>query len=393
MGLVSRRGFLTAAIPAVQTWPAPGKGQQYPSEIRRYADALTEREVWQLTGTTKPRYLPDCHQRIIAHNNSYLLLAGEVAEGVQALKMELPSGRLVQLTRGAGIARHSICLAPDERSFFFLQENILKQASLRTLREREIYRVEDGWWATGDAGLSIDGRYAALVEMRSSDRVPGACGEELVRLQFERQPLCRIRVVETAHGRNWIATEEKVWLARPQIRPKRDQILYCQQGPWERLTSRMWLINLDGKQRQSVRPRRGDEQLGPEYWTGDGKAIGYAHYADRSFRKATVRTWNPDTREEKNLSPCTQLWHLRGNADDSAIAGASRSKAGPNIYVLFPLVQRELTVCEHLSSGRAGFEPRILFSPDSQWIYFSSDRSGVPGIYRAAVADLVEKTS
>ena len=259
----------------------------------------------------------------------------------------------------------------------------MKQVGLRTLKEREIWQVESGWVGTGDLGISIDGRYAAVVEMRAADRVSDAAQ------QFERKPLCRIRVVETFKGNSWIAVEEKAWLARPQIRPKRDQILYCHEGPEERLAARLWLVNLDGKQKQSVRPRQGEEELGPEYWTGDGKLIGYAHYPDHAVRKATVRTFNPDTREEQVLSPCTQFWHLRGNADNSAIAGASRSKAGPNVYVLFPLIQREITVCEHTSTALA---PRLAFSPDSQWIYFSSDRGGVAAVYRAAVGDLVEKT-
>lgn len=402
MSLISRREFL-AGLPAIQTRPASGKGQQYPSEIKRYPDPLTDREAWRLTGLLNLHHLPDCYQRFVAHNNSFLLLGGERGGERQIFRMELPSGRMVQLSEGSGVGTYSICLAPDERSFFFLQNGTLKQMGFRKLQEREIYQVEDGWWATGDMGVSVDGRYAALVEMKTADRIMEAGGEERFRLQFERKPLCRIRVVETAQGKNWVAAEERAWLGRPQLRPKRDQVLYCHEGPWERVASRMWLVNLDGKQKQSLRPRQGEEELGHEYWTGDGKLIGYVNYPDHSGRKATVRTLNPDTREEQVLAPCTQFWHLMGNPDNSAIVGESRSKAGPNIYVLFPLTQRELTVCEHASSRKpypagAGPEdleavqPRPAFSPDSQLIYFTSDREGMPAVYRTGVADLVEKT-
>jgi oligogalacturonide lyase len=163
----------------------------------------------------------------------------------------------------------------------------------------------------------------------------------------------------------------------------------------------MWLVNLDGKQKRALRPRQGEEACGPDYWTGDGKLIGYPHYSDAGFHKATVRTFNPDIREEQVLSSCTQFWNLRGNTDNSAIVGESRSKAGPNIYLLFPLTQRELTVCEHASSRklyRVGeedlpiAEPSPVFSHDSQWVYFTSDREGVPAVYRGQVADWVEKT-
>jgi oligogalacturonide lyase len=369
----------------VQTRLASGKGQQYPSERLRYADPLTEREVWRLTGSGRNFHYPAPYQKFAAKNNSFAIVGGAFSGEPQVFRIDLPSGKLTQLTQGSGVATHSTALAPDERSIFFLEGAALKQLVLRSLREREIYRVEDGWLATGDMSLSIDGRYVALVEMQSSDRVDPA-------VQFERKPLCRIRVVETFKGKNWIFTEEKAWLGRPQLRPRRDQVLYCQLGPWELLSARMWLVNLDGKQRRNVRPRVGEEQLGPEYWTDDGKLIGYAHYPDAARHRATMRTFDPDTRQEEVLARCTQFWEARGNSDNSAIAGASLSKAGPNVYVLFPATEREQTVCEHASSGKPGSEPRPVFSPDSQWIYFTSDRRGSMAVYRAGVGDLVEKT-
>lgn len=392
--MLTRRELL-AGLAAFQTRPAPGKGQRYSGEARRFADPLTEREVWRLTPLTAPHRLPESHQRYLARNNSFLLLGSERDGQPQILRMELMPGRpqqlsvrLEQLTEGAGVVTRSLCLAPDERSFFFLQNGVLKQMGLRRFQEREIFRVEAGWTATGDMGISIDGRYAALVEMKSEDRVAGE-GDEAILAQFERRPLCRIRVVETAKGAAWVVVEERAWLGRPQLRPKRDQILYCHEGPWDRVATRIWLVNLDGKQRQSVRGRQGEERLGHEYWTADGKLVAFVHYLDAAGRRSTVRTLNPDTREEQTLARCTQFWRLSGNADHSAIVGASRSKAGPNIYVLFPVTQRETTLCEH--AARA-VESDPAFSGDSQWVYFTSDREGTPAVYRAAVADLVEKT-
>ena len=369
MGLTSRRAFLAAGLPALQIGRAAGKGQQFPGEARRYPDPLTDREVWRLTGLANPHFLPPNHQRFAAQKNGFLLLAGRRTGDTQIYRLELPSGRMAQLSQGPGLAPFSICLAPDEKSLFFLQNGTLKHMGLRTLREREIHRIEDGWRATGEMSVSIDGRYAAVVVE-------------------DGKSLYRIVVVETLKGKNWVVAEDKVRLVRPQLRPKRDQVLYSQQQP-----ARLWLVNLDGKQKQSVRPRQGDEEIGPEYWTGDGKLLGYSHYPDQTRRRATLRTFSPDTREEKTLAKCTQFWSAMGNADNSAIVGESRSKAGPNIYVLFPLIEREITVCEHFSS-RSGeeVEPRPAFSPDSQWIYFTSDREGAPAVYRAGVADWVEKT-
>jgi oligogalacturonide lyase len=400
MGRISRRTFL-AGLPASRLLKAAGKGEQTAPAIRRYADPLTEREVWRLTPLSGVHHLPHGHQRFVARNNSFALLAGERGGEGQLLRMELPSGRTVQLTQGSGVATFSACLAPDENSCFFLQNGVLKQMPLRSMREREIYRVEPEWQVTGDLGVSIDGRFAALVEMRASDRVTTGTGEEQRQLQFARQPLCRIRVVETRTGKHWIVAEDNAWLIRPQLRPKRDQVLYGREGPAGQVSARIWLVNLDGQQKRALRPAEGEEEIGPAYWTTDGRLLVYVHYPDRSFRKATVRTFDPDRRDEQVLSPCTQFWRLRGNADNSALVGASRSVAGPNIYVLFPTTQRELTVCEHASTRKLyrlgpeevpAAEPDPVFCADSQWVYFTSDREGVPAVYRAPVADWVEKT-
>jgi len=373
MGLLSRRALLLG-LPAAGIPGATLRGRQLPADARRYLDPLTEREIWRLTPRSDPHFLPRTYERFATQRNTFLLVAGRRGDETHAFQVEtpsgrlLPTGRLTQLTQGPGVFGLSLTLAPDERSFFFLQTDSLKQTGLRTLREREIYRVEEGWRLAGDLSISVDGRYAALVETRD--------------------PLYRLRIVETLKGKNWLVAEEKTRLYRPQLRPKRDQVLYSQAGP-----VRLWLVNLDGKQRQSIRPVQDSEEIGPEYWTADGKLLGYAHHANSGRRKTTARTYNPDAREEKVLAPCTQFWGATGNSDHSAVVGESRSKAGPNIYVLFPLTEREITVCEHASSRVSEeVEPRPAFSPDSQWIYFTSDREGVPAVYRAGVADWVEKT-
>ena len=95
---------------------------------------------------------------------------------------------------------------------------------------------------------------------------------------------------------------------------------------------------------------------------------------------------------------------MRENVDGSAFIGASRRPSGPNIYVLFPSLDREITLCEHGASGRAypvagsaamDYEcalPETAFSGDSRWVYFVSDRDGKPALYQMDVEDLVEAT-
>jgi oligogalacturonide lyase len=94
---------------------------------------------------------------------------------------------------------------------------------------------------------------------------------------------------------------------------------------------------------------------------------------------------------------------MQVNPDASAFVGASRRASGPNIYVLFTKLKREITLCEHSSSRKpyplpgGGMDPYAahpapVLSHDSQWVYFTSDREGKPAIYRMKLEDLVSET-
>jgi oligogalacturonide lyase len=78
------------------------------------------------------------------------------------------------------------------------------------------------------------------------------------------------------------------------------------------------------------------------------------------------------------------------NADSSVFVGASGSKASPYLLLLVRSVRRELTLCEHRAS-----DPRLVspqFSPNSQRVFFQSDRHGKMAIYSMRVEKLVEET-
>ena len=62
----------------------------------------------------------------------------------------------------------------------------------------------------------------------------------------------------------------------------------------------------------------------------------------------------------------------------------------PTILILLRVTRRELTLCEHRAGDPSSVAP--IFSPDSQTIFFQSDRHGKPAIYEIHVEKLVEAT-
>ena len=402
MRRISRRWFLAAAgTPAVRARAARGTRLDTPRD--EFRDGLTEREVFRLTDLAVVHHLPGHNHRFVARDNSFLLLAAEHGGALHFHRLDLKRNRLVQLTDGDTVHPYAACLRSNDRGFFCLQGRELVQADLGGGNRRTHYRCPEGWTLTGEMDISRAERYAALVEMHEEDwrAAPAA--------QFAAEPRCRVRIVEmqrqSSRSRNWIAAEERRWITAPRFRPWRSQVLYAREGPWQQVRRRFQLVGLDGSGRTSVRPTRGRERLGRAYWVDDGSRLRYVRFADGAGWKASIRSIVPETREETTEASCSAFAWFRENADGSAIAGASRRPSGPNLYVLFPRMHREITLCEHLSSLRpypvAGTDrvdplaaaPDPAFSQDSSWLYFVTDREGMPAIYGMPVDDLVESTS
>ncbi len=399
MGRWSRRVFLAAAGLSAVRLRADGRGVRIDSPSVEFADELTERKVQRLTSPDVLFHLPHYHHRFISRKGDFLLLAGEVSGSRQVYLYEAGRERLTQLTDGPDVHPYSPTMDDRDREFFYLQGAELKIASVHGRGDNVIFQCPDGWEFTGHLSVSSDARRAAVIEMKQGDR------EDDPVKQFKSRPKCRLRVIDlTRPEDNRVIAEERRWLAHPQFRPGSSDILFAHEGPSDQVDDRLQLVGLDGKKPRSLRVLDGDETIGHEYWSDDGSRIYYVHYPAKNLRGATIRSLDPDTAAETTISPCTAFGWMHNNRDGSVIAGSSRRPSGPNVYVLFARLKRELTLCEHRASGKpypiAGTDrtdyscaqPETLFEPDSQWVYFVSDKDGKPAVYRTKVEDLVEQT-
>ncbi|MDE0262177.1 MAG: oligogalacturonate lyase family protein [Bryobacterales bacterium] len=399
MRRVSRRCFLAAAS-AQTAARAVGRGTRLRVESTEFQDGLTGRDITRLTDSAVLHHLPGSNLRCVARNNAFVLVAAEHGGVRQFHRLDLKRERLVQLTEGEAVHPYAAHLRRNDRGFYYLQGNELLQADIQGGGRRRLFACPDGWTLTGDLDISGAERYAALIEMAAGDVEPTP------EQQFAREPHCRVRIVEISRnpsrGKSWVAAEERRWLSSPRFRPWRSQLLYAREGPWRRVRRRLQLVNLDGSSRTSLRPATGAERLGASYWAADGARLRFVHFPDGEKWTAGIRSIQPETREETADTPCSGFDWMTENADGTAIIGASRRPSGPNIYVLFPRMRREITLCEHLSSLKpyplAGTDrsdphaaaPAPALAPDSAAVYFSSDWEGLPAVYRMPIDDLVE---
>ena len=147
-------------------------------------------------------------------------------------------------------------------------------------------------------------------------------------------------------------------------------------------------MNTDGRQNRKLKLAEG--RIGPARWSPDGKTVLYLHLPDDPKQLHAIREHAPDQNQDKLVGKTSQFAHFGCNANSSVFAGASQNKASPTILLLLRVTRRELTMCEHKASDARTVAP--IFSPDSQRIYFQSDRDGKRAIYMVRVDKFVEKT-
>src|SRR2546421_6791305 len=140
----TRRGFL-AAMASSTLQAELDKGKSFPSEWKRYQDPATEFDVYRLTDPAFSSYLPAHYNRALSRRHGFLLFSSDRAGSRQAVRMDLKTGECRQLTQAKELDGNSLSLLPGDGAFCFFDGPSLRQANLATLRDREMYRIPDGW--------------------------------------------------------------------------------------------------------------------------------------------------------------------------------------------------------------------------------------------------------
>lgn len=396
MSLWSRRKVLATSLLLHGSTLKGAQGSRFDHEAVELTDELTGRALDRLTDLKVLFHFPHYHHRFLAANNRSLILGGE-ADGTRQIHYhDLRRNRTTQLTGGEGTFPYSATMDDDEKELFYLQGDGLNRSSLNGRGHHQVFRCAGGWRFTGHMSVSKGARTAAVVEIREDDYRDSPAE------QIAARPQCRIRVVDLAGGKDRVAVTARAWLTHPQFRPGRRELLYMQESPGDNGAQAYW-SGMDERNAKPLRPYDGG-RIERAYWALGGGEARFVHFPDETLRGATIRGVTPETGAERRIARCSAFGWLRENADGSAYVGASKRPSGPNVYVLFPSLDREITLCEHGASGKpypiAGTDaldyscasPETAFSHDSQWIYFTSDREGQPAVYRMKVEDLVEST-
>ena len=360
MADLTRRSLLFAGA-AARLLADGQRGSAFGSDAERYADPLTELDVYRLT---KPEYtttMPAYYNRGIAHNSGWMLCCCDRTGSPQAFRLDLKNGDMRELTQTDNLDGSTLTLTPDERSICFFAGPSLFIAAASGARERELYKVPEGWERGQGMTVGLDGTHATFVERKGESS--------------------RLRMVTLGQGVARTVIDAPFVMSHPVPRPMRAQILYRQGN------ETLWLVNSDGTQNRKLRTPPG--AIGSPNWSAGGKTVLYLNLPEDKRQLNNLRELVPDTNTDKLVAKTSQFACFGANRDSSVFAGASRN-ASPALLLLLRVTQRERTLCEHKASNPESVSP--VFSPDSQRVYFQSDRHGKSAIYSMHIEKLVEKT-
>jgi oligogalacturonide lyase len=272
--------------------------------------------------------------------------------------MDLKTGQHRQLSQANGLDPGSVTLTADDSAFCYIDRDGLWVVPFGK-PSRRVAALPD--YRAGSAGITTGGKDIVVVS-----------GERLLRAGFDRGS----PVVLLAQAN----------LRQPTIHPKRGEIAYL-------AGNALWTCRLDGS-RKAQAPVPNGAVTGIRWFPNGGEngagTLLYLHSPADSGRTVNLREYDPGAGKDRKISLTSQFATFCVNSDASVFVGASFSKAQPTLLLLIRSVARELTLCEHAAKDAATVAP--VFTPDSQQVFFQTDRSGKPGIWSVSVDKLVEKT-
>lgn len=333
-----------SAKPKSRAKPLPSVG-----EFVRFADPDTETPVVRLTSTASSSLLPAPSNRFVSVKERFLVFSSNRTGKFAPFRVDLRNGQLRQIAITSNLSPLSLCLAPHERSVYFLDSGELKEAEPGKAKMQTLIDNVTAFspCAAGSGVFVVRGGKLQHISGTAETTLAEGISDECLAQPGEAAGCLFTRRQGVDAREFWFASAGKspVLLASGRI-----------SNP---------------------------------YWAPDGQSIIFLRDVPRGAALFSEIHQAPVSGGTETLVTATsQFAAFSPNGDGSVFVGASRSKAQPDVMLLLRSGHAEMTLCEHGASQPAQVCP--VFSPDARRVYFQSDRQGKPAIYSVNVEQLVE---
>lgn len=360
---MTRRSF-AAILGASAAWAQNSVGKRSMSppslgEIRRFYDPVTENIVARLTDPRTNSRLPALQNRFVSARNHFLIFSSDRTGPMAPFHLDLRTGALQQLAHPEQLDPHSLCMDQKERWLYFLDGQSLLEVELRNLKHRTVAEGVTAF-AMGASGADLvvikDGRVERLVAGATAPVAGNAAGAI--------------------------------------IRPGRNGCAFWRKDPGRGME--FWYASFPP---QEANPKLlASGTVTNPIWAPQGDSLFYLRQISipsgdaggETIQTADIHEVVPESAADRRIASTSQFAAFAPNANGSVFVGASRSKAQPTVLLLLRTTAREFTLCEHKATDPSAVSP--VFSPNSQRVYFQSDREGKWAIYSVNVEKLIEPT-
>jgi len=325
-----------------------------------------------------------------------LVVIGDRQNATNLFGIDLQSGEITQLTEFADRPKEGLfgsCVNPVRNEICFWHGRVLRAMSLDTLEERELWTLPEG---QNEGGLNVtaDGKYVMTVTSEDMSRLNLEFMKGYGYLGWEKycaaKPLCQIVRVPADGGKAEILHAGNVWMGHMNTSPKHaTHLTFCHEGPWELVDNRIWAMDTATGKIRPLRERRfPGERIGHEYWYADGERIGYHSLFQESKVIGNV-SFDGSAVNEYEFNGLTHHIHSR---DENLIVGDGERDGYVQLWrrnaagVYDPA---RVLCCHHGSMHIQQSHIHPCFSPDGQYVLFTSDKTGYAAPYIARLpADL-----
>ena len=394
----------SSEAPAVQTATKSGGGrgttQHVRGEIQETRDDQTGARVRRLTADGSDNvHIYFTSESFLAEGSSRVVFASNRSGRFQYHLLDIPAGRLVQVTDGEEVSPNMACLCPTGRLFYF-DGPALRAVSLDTLEDRELYRVPEGTRPSLPT-CTADGKYVAFAyrEDRAVSTQTGRIYSTMAETYYQR-PSCVVMRIDTASGEAVAAWGERAWISHVLIHPHNaDLILFCHEGG-SYVAQRMWTVDLAqrrGRKATPLYPQRPGEFCVHEYFTRQGE-VGFQYEVERDGEMESYNGFiRPDgTWIRQFLLPGRRPGHMQSNTDNTLLVGDCGyldpdDRDGGNYMSL--MTHRNGRAQVRRLSRRVPGQTQYshghpVFSLDDQWVLYNSQIGETHNVYMADVTSI-----
>ena len=181
------------------------------------------------------------------------------------------------------------------------------------------------------------------------------------------------------------------WLGHTQFSPTDPKLLmFCHEGPWDKV-DRIWLLHVgDGSQPQLVLKRTETNEIaGHEFWKPDGTATWYDHNYRATPGKHFLEGKNVSTGEITRYpitAPFGSIHYTFSPDGKFFICDGGTNKEHPDQQAMYILVPengklRPIKLCNMAKNDYKAAEPNPHLTPDQHWVTFTATFTGIPQAY------------